>query len=181
MRGRGPSPFHDAPKSSRLERGGDPFFPPRLRQFSALAMSPSWSVAPRLCGEMGTPHPIKPALGSLRSSEKLTATWHTRVFQQSPKARSRCLPSRQLGGWRDAVEGRALCRRDSSNSPGYRLAGAGGPVAGSRAKERACVPGLGPRRVEQALERGNCLVEGFPDGIHRRARPASVSQFEGND
>jgi hypothetical protein len=50
-------------------KGWDPFFPPRLRQFSALAMSPSLSVALRLCGEMGTPHPIKPALGSLRSSE----------------------------------------------------------------------------------------------------------------
>jgi hypothetical protein len=33
--------------------------PSGLRQFSALAMSPSWSVAPRL----------RPALGSLRSSE----------------------------------------------------------------------------------------------------------------
>ncbi len=50
-------------------KGWDPFFPPRLRQFSALAMSPSVSVALRYCGEMGIPHPIKPALGSLRSSE----------------------------------------------------------------------------------------------------------------
>ena len=50
MRGRGPSPFHGAPKSSR--RSG-------LRHFSDLAVSPSWSVALRL----------RPALGSLRSSE----------------------------------------------------------------------------------------------------------------
>ncbi len=40
-----------------------------LRQFSALAVSPGLPVAPRLCGEMGPPHPIAPAPGSLRSSE----------------------------------------------------------------------------------------------------------------
>jgi hypothetical protein len=78
VRGRGPSPFQGAPKSSRPERGGDPFFPPGLRQFATLAVSPSSSVALRLCGEMGTPHPIKPALGSLRSSEN----WQQRGIRE---------------------------------------------------------------------------------------------------
>ena len=60
MRGRGPSPFHGAPKSSRL-KGRDFFFSPGLRQFSDLAVSPSLSVALRLAGENG-----HPTLSSLR-------------------------------------------------------------------------------------------------------------------
>jgi hypothetical protein len=52
--------------------------PSGLRQFAALAVSPSLSVALRLCGEMGTPHPIKPALGSLRSSEN----WQQRGIRE---------------------------------------------------------------------------------------------------
>ena len=59
-------------------KGWDPFFPPRLRQFSALAMSPSWSVAPRLCGD---PTPHQAGAWLLAIFRKLTATWHTRVFQ----------------------------------------------------------------------------------------------------
>ena len=43
--------------------------PSGLRQFSTLAMSPSLSVALWLAGRWGPRNPIKPALGSLRSSE----------------------------------------------------------------------------------------------------------------
>ena len=78
MRGRGPSPFHGAPKSSRRERGWDPFFPPGLRHFSDLAVSPSLSVALRLAGRWGPRNPIKPALGSLRSSEN----WQQRSMRE---------------------------------------------------------------------------------------------------
>jgi hypothetical protein len=57
------------PKEFAPRKGWDPFFPPGWRQFPALAVSPSLSVALRLAGRWGSRNPIKPALGSLRSSE----------------------------------------------------------------------------------------------------------------
>jgi hypothetical protein len=48
-------------------KGWDPFFPSRLRQFSALAMSAKLVRSTAALWE--PPHPIKPVLGSLRSSE----------------------------------------------------------------------------------------------------------------
>ena len=77
MRGRGPSPFHDAPKSSRLERGWDPFFPPGWRYFSDLAVSPSLIRSTAACGEMGTPQPHQACAWLLAIFRKLAATWHT--------------------------------------------------------------------------------------------------------
>jgi len=66
MRGRAPSPFHGAPKSSRLERGGT-LLPTGLRHFSALVVSPSLSVALRLAGRWGprTPSSLRLAPGDL--------------------------------------------------------------------------------------------------------------------
>ena len=55
----GPLTLPRCPKEFTPRKGWDPFFPPGLRPFSALAVSPSLSVALRL----------RPALGSLRSSE----------------------------------------------------------------------------------------------------------------
>ena len=78
MRGRGPSPFHGAPKEFAPRKGWDPFFPPGLRHFSALAVSPSLSVALRLAGRWGPRNPIKPALGSWRSSEN----WQQRGIRE---------------------------------------------------------------------------------------------------
>ena len=46
-----------------------PFLPTGLRHFSALAVSPSLSVALGPAGRWGPRNPIKPALGSWRSSE----------------------------------------------------------------------------------------------------------------
>ena len=69
MRGRAPSPFHGAPKSSRAQKGVGPFLPTRVAPLFDLAVSPSLSVARRLAGRWGPRNPIKPALGSLRSSE----------------------------------------------------------------------------------------------------------------
>jgi hypothetical protein len=74
MRGRGPSPFHGAPKSSRPEKGGTlsshqggaTFRPSRCRQ------------ALRLAGRWGPRNPIRPALGSLRSSEN----WRQRGIRE---------------------------------------------------------------------------------------------------
>ena len=60
MRGRGPLTLPWCPKE---------FAPSGLRHFSDLAVSPSLSVALRLAGRWGPRNPIKPALGSLRSSE----------------------------------------------------------------------------------------------------------------
>ena len=77
MRGRAPHPSM-VPQRVRAEKGVGPFFPPGLRHFSALAVSPSLSVALRLAGRWGPRNPIKPALGSLRSSEN----WQQRGIRE---------------------------------------------------------------------------------------------------
>ena len=76
MRGRGPSPFHGAPKSSRLERGGT------LSSHQGCATFRPHGVAKLVrstaaCGEMGTPQPHQACAWLLAIFRKLAATWHT--------------------------------------------------------------------------------------------------------
>ncbi len=68
MRGKGPLTLPRCPKEFAPRKGWDPFFPPGLRHFSALAVSTSLSVALRL----------RPALGSWRSFEN----WQQRGIRE---------------------------------------------------------------------------------------------------
>ena len=136
----------------------------RLRQFSALAVSPSLSVAPRLAGDgdPATPSSLRLALAIFA---KLTAPWHTRVSQHSPSVpRSDPAPGKPVGSepqWAvparapsanwlpggsrssalDSHEGRRRIAFGREQSPGFAVrkprsaGGAGKPaVRGNRAK-----------------------------------------------